>query len=77
MTSTIFYKEIRTKDNLQNQLNETLNNVTGISFANNNTERKNRLQDECNALRKALVDLFNSYGNNVNINSHYFLFYLL
>ena len=46
MNSTIFYKEIRTKTNLQNQLDETLNNITKISFENTPSERKNRLYEE-------------------------------
>lgn len=65
MNSAIFYKEIRTKTNLQNQLDETLNNITKISFENTSSERKNRLYEECDAVRRALVDLFNSYGTKV------------
>ena len=55
MNSAIFYKEIRSKTDLQNQLDETLDNISRISFENEQTDRKNRLQEECNALRKALV----------------------
>ena len=70
MNSTIIYKEIRTKTNIQKQLDETLDQITKSStFENDNTDRKNRLQDECNALRKALVDLFNSYNVKFQIKS--------
>lgn len=67
MNSTIFYKEIRTKTNLQNQLDDTLKSITKISFENNSAQRKNKLHEECDALRKALVDLFNAYGTNVTL----------
>jgi len=55
MNATIFYKEIRSKTNLQNQLDETLDNISRVAFENDNTQRKNRLKEECEALRKALA----------------------
>ncbi len=64
--SPISYSEAKNRTYLQNQLNDV---VTGIFSSSDvltfDKESKNKLIEECNALKNAMQDLFKSYESRV------------
>lgn len=65
--NAVKYKEVSTKTKIENQLEDAIKNINSYCskdlFDSNSSKS---LIDECNAVRKALQDLFNLYGDEVN-----------
>lgn len=61
------YNNIRQRPNMESQMDEILRNI-GV-FTNNTdlieTDRNNRIIDECQALKHALLAIFDSYSDSV------------
>ena len=58
--------ELKQKNNLELQLDNILKNIQSFTSSNLiESERNDRIGEECSSIRKALQDLFDSYSDNV------------
>ena len=60
------YNEIRTKTKIEHQLDSAIKSISELASKDLlDSGKKSNIVDECNALKKALQDLFDLYGEKV------------
>ena len=65
------YNEVRTRPSLQERLESIISGAALLADSScTRDDRRERIIQECNAVRSALQDLLNEYMNNVSLLMH-------